>query len=126
MAEDGGLKAHIDRQLMVLEGQPSPDIAQTTREWLAQKGVLDLIVDAISGKEIEDANGNKEVLKLKDRINFAMKLSNKILPDLKSTESKKTEQINVNVKHQATQDLLNDAGIYGGAPIEGEVIEQDE
>lgn len=120
MAKNGStLKEHIKRQVMIVEGKSVPaDLAEQTREWLAQKGILDIIVAAIKGNEIDG-----EKLKLKDRVNFALKLSNKLLPDLKSSEMKKTETHDINVRHTATQDLLDEAGIYGGAPVKGNVIE---
>lgn len=122
MAEDGSLKAYIQKQVTVADGQPvSADLADTTREWLAQKNILDVVVKAIQGEEI-----NGETLRLKDRVNFALKLSNKLLPDLKSTEQKKTETLDVNVRHSATAELLEDAGVYGAPIVNGEIIEVED
>jgi len=108
------LKNHIESQLVLVESEDgSIDIAEVTRKWLEQQGILQIVVDAIRG-EAKDAKGKKlaasEQLSTRDRVNAALKLSNKILPDLKSSEQKTNITIDQNVRHTATHDLLMDAG----------------
>lgn len=75
--------------------------ADETRAWLNEQGLLEFMVKAIKGEVI-----NNQRLSLRDRVHLASKLSNKILPDLKSVNETKTETIDVNIRYQATQDLI--------------------
>ena len=107
------LKNHIADQVTLVENEDgSVDIAEATRAWLEQQGILQIVVDAIKGVAKNDKGRiiAADQLSLKDRVNFAMKLSNKILPDLKSSEQKQTVNIEHNVRHTATHDLLVEAG----------------
>jgi len=73
-----------------------------TRSWLNEQGLLEFMVKAIKGDVI-----NNQRLSLRDRVHLASKLSNKILPDLKSVSETKTETIDVNIRYQATQELIS-------------------
>jgi hypothetical protein len=83
------------------------DIAKTsiedTRAWLSEQGLLEFMLGAIKGNVI-----NNQRLSLRDRVHLASKLSNKFLPDLKATEQKTTIKHTVNIRYQATQDLISD------------------
>ena len=113
--EEGTLKQYIERNLTVT-GEDRKDVAELSREWLAQKDFLTIVLDAINGKTI-----NGEKLRLRDRVNFALKLSNKILPDIKSIEQKQIVKKDIHIHHSATQELLTAAGCYDVQnAIEGE------
>lgn len=115
---DQELKEYIKEKLGVNE---DADIAELTRKWLAQQDFLSTIIKAINGEEI-----NGERLKLKDRITFGLRLSNKLIPDLKSTEQKKIFEANLNLSYRATQDLLNEAGCYDDVETTPEEVKQIE
>jgi|AntRauTorcE11897_2_1112592.scaffolds.fasta_scaffold20884_1 hypothetical protein len=76
---------------------------EKTRAWLNEQGIFEFILKAINGEII-----NNERLSLRNRTSAAIKLSNKLLPDLKSTEMKKTETVDINVRYTATQALISD------------------
>ena len=115
---DQELKEYIKEKLGVNE---DADIAELTRKWLAQQDFLSTIIKAINGEEI-----NGERLKLKDRITFGLRLSNKLIPDLKSTEQKKIFEGNFNLNYQATKELLDRAGCYEDAAVIPEEVKQIE
>lgn len=73
------------------------------RAWLNEQGLLEFMVKAIKGEVI-----NNQRLSLRDRVHLASKLSNKLLPDLKATEQKTTVEHTVDIRYQATQDLISD------------------
>ena len=110
------LKNHIAEQLALTESDDGTiDIADATRKWLEQQGILQIVVDAIKGKAKNEAGKviEKDQLTLKERVNFALKLSNKMLPDLKASEQKTTISVDATVKHTATNNLLIEAGCFG-------------
>lgn len=115
---DTDLKKFIDKKL---RDDESADISELTRQWLSQQDFLSTIIKAINGEKI-----NGEVLKLKDRIAFGLKLSNKLIPDLKSTEQKKIFEGNFNLNYQATKELLDRAGCYEDAVVIPEEVKQIE
>ena len=115
---DQDLKEYIEEKLSADE---DADIAELTRKWLSQQDFLTIIIKAINGDKIDG-----ERLKLKDRITFGLRLSNKLIPDLKSTEQKKIFEANFNVNYQATRDLLDRAGCYEDADIIPEEVNKIE
>lgn len=112
------LKKYIFKNLIDSE-DPQGDIQDLTRSWLCRQNFLDIVVRAINGEEIEG-----EKLKLKDRIAFALKLSNKIIPDIKSIVTKGSVDHNINMPVSATQQLLIDAGIVVEVIEEAEEVEE--
>lgn len=77
--------------------------ADETRAWLSEQGLFEFMVKAIKGDVI-----NNQRLSLRDRVYLSAKLSNKLLPDLKATEQKTTIDHQVNIRYQATADLLSE------------------
>lgn len=83
--------------------QPSHESTKDMRQWLNEQGLIELMVSAVNGEVIDN-----QKLSLRQRTSLALKLSDKFLPDLKSSEVKKTAKIDVNIQYQATQDLISD------------------
>ena len=115
---DQELKEYIEEKLSADE---DADIAELTRKWLSQQDFLSTIIKAINGEKIDG-----EVLKLKDRIMFGLRLSNKLIPDLKSTEQKKIFEANLNLSYQATRELLDKAGCYEDVAVIPEEVKKIE
>jgi hypothetical protein len=80
------------------------DITKTQdelREWLSKQELLEFVVRAIKGDVIHNQR-----LTLKSRVYFATKLSNKLVPDLKTSEQKTTVHVEANIKYTATAELI--------------------